>query len=668
MTPELQVLQEEKGGCGPEEHHEYISQEEAMQKALQLDPRAALVKTVLCTVPQNAWDPRDEGEFPRLTQIAIISLINWMKRFGYTGEFYDIDGILPTDEQMSQYFKEKQPSVVGISAVVSTSYTEVKKITKIIRDNSPKTRIVLGGYMGASANVILRETNVDIVVLGDGEICFKNFLDYIKEHGSEKKYEELAKIKGLAYLDATGELILTGYGEQLPASDRTIYDFDVLEQGLKDKDLVPKFYFRDARNCTWFYHDARTFEPHRKPLMTRLWTAKGCIARCTFCQRFSAGHTTFDLKMLDDHLKELKEKYGVQFIHIEDETYGSNKAHAIEIAKLLKKHDMLWCATGVRCTSFTRDDIKLLRELGCTGLKFGVESGAQKILNVMEKRFTNKNVYNALAYAHENGLYSPQGFCIAMPGETSETIMETGRFLGQVAKLHGVHPEVLNAGAFYALPLPGTPLYEYGQLVGVIGTTPEEEEAYLTYISDRSPDKNNFINLTGFPMKDVRFWDFLITYEAMRAYYSNSTEFSNTATIDTNSPYIHNTYVPYHSQQKKIKPTTFFERITSGRWKRLPHYLANPITYLNKILINTPFVIKIPHSIFYPLMKNLLHLEFMIQVATGYIKVFEPGRMKKVQPLAEGESLRTICQKMRAKLLPPTTLTEKNRQILLLGR
>ena len=45
MAPELKVLQENAGGCST--GHDYISQDEATRKALQIDPNAALVKTIL---------------------------------------------------------------------------------------------------------------------------------------------------------------------------------------------------------------------------------------------------------------------------------------------------------------------------------------------------------------------------------------------------------------------------------------------------------------------------------------------------------------------------------------------------------------------------------------------------------------------------------------------
>ena len=70
----------------------------------------------------------------------------------------------------------------------------------------------------------------------------------------------------------------------------------------------------------------------------------------------------------------------------------------------------------------------------------------------------------------------------------------------------------------YALPLVGTPLYEYGKELGLIGQTVEDEEEFLETVSDVSYHKRYFINFNGAPMSEVVFWDMLVFLEATRTY------------------------------------------------------------------------------------------------------------------------------------------------------
>ena len=108
------------------------------------------------------------------------------------------------------------------------------------------------------------------------------------------------------------------------------------------------------------------------------------------------------------------------------------------------------------------------------------------MLDIMDKVFTTDHVTTALKNCQKLSMYSPLALMLGMPGETDETARQTGAFIGKIAASFGTCPEVMGYDLFYAMPFPGTPLYEYGQQVGVIGKTIEEEEQYLKVVSNAS--------------------------------------------------------------------------------------------------------------------------------------------------------------------------------------
>ena len=67
-----------------------------------------------------------------------------------------------------------------------------------------------------------------------------------------------------------------------------------------------------------------------------------------------------------------------------------------QVVELFHKHDFLWQAAGIRCTSVTREDIKFFKDHGCTTIKFGIESGSQAMLDIMEKKFTVEDIKKAV--------------------------------------------------------------------------------------------------------------------------------------------------------------------------------------------------------------------------------------------------------------------------------
>src|SRR6185503_14346568 len=118
-------------------------------------------------------------------------------------------------------------------------------------------------------------------------------------------------------------------------------------------------------------------------------------------------------------------RFNVGFIHIIDENFSSDKEYAYELGRSMKKYDMLWMASGIRVSSVGRDDIKFYKEHNCVGLKYGIETGSQKIMDLMEKKFTVERVFETLKHMADLEMYSPLAVMVGMPGETNETAAET---------------------------------------------------------------------------------------------------------------------------------------------------------------------------------------------------------------------------------------------------
>jgi radical SAM superfamily enzyme YgiQ (UPF0313 family) len=120
--------------------------------------------------------------------------------------------------------------------------------------------------------------------------------------------------------------------------------------------------------------------------------------RCTFCQRSTKGYQVKDIHSLEEHLAELRENYDVGFVQIVDENFGSDKKHAYEVAQAMHRQGMLWICGGVRCVSVREEDAEFYKVHGWCALKFGIESGSQTILDLMEKNFTVGNVHEAVKH------------------------------------------------------------------------------------------------------------------------------------------------------------------------------------------------------------------------------------------------------------------------------
>jgi radical SAM superfamily enzyme YgiQ (UPF0313 family) len=440
------------------------------------------MKAVLCSVPTGNETTFTGHSAPHM---GLITLATYMERNGYGPDSYDlfdINMVWPTDEEIRAYFQEAKPIIAGLSAVLSTTYFHVKRISRIIRETCPDCLIVMGGPLSASAAVVLRKTDVDICVSGDGEIAWLKLVRYAEEFGRKIVPERLSRIRGTIYVNED-EVAFNGFGDQVIEADLPLPNYDMVKRGIRWKPERISNFLQNGRDIILYNLHSRTQDPGQKPKCSKLFTSKGCVARCTFCQRNTRGYRLVSLEKLDAHLKDLRDNYDVGFININDENFASNRKYAYEVARLMKKHGMIWAAAGVRASSVTFEDMQFYKEHDCASMFFAIESGSPAILDVMEKKFPREKTFEAVEYCAKLDILTNQHVLLGMPGESEETVRESGDFLGRMSHMMGIHPYEMWPNALFALPVPGTPLYEYAQQIGAVGSSIDEEDQYLLQLN-----------------------------------------------------------------------------------------------------------------------------------------------------------------------------------------
>ena len=98
-------------------------------------------------------------------------------------------------------------------------------------------------------------------------------------------------------------------------------------------------YFKPFYNAEMLVMDDRAFEKGRRPMTASILLTKGCVAKCTFCQRGSKGYTVYDLDKLETHLKDLRDNYNVGFLTVDDENFGEPTGNQINGAVFSQQPD-----------------------------------------------------------------------------------------------------------------------------------------------------------------------------------------------------------------------------------------------------------------------------------------------------------------------------------------
>ncbi|MEK7790802.1 MAG: radical SAM protein, partial [Deltaproteobacteria bacterium] len=406
------------------------------------------IKIVICNVPLRSEDARTT--YPPLGAMFVTQAL---KSGGYNPLFYDINYFRPAFSEIRDYFLRHRPDVIGISATVSTTYAYVKKLSLLIKEILPHSMIVVGGAITASSDIILKFTKVDICVTGEGEQVMAHLLDYFSKQGLVKIDEELKKVLGICFLNQTADMVFTGYEIQIPAHEIPDPDYEILKEfsELDGYIIDPKYYPQ-------FKYDRRVNEVKRQgKKMATVVTSRGCIARCTFCHRWQKGLRILPVDRVIDHIKFLMERHDVGFISFGDEDFGASQKWVDEFVEKISTLDILYRIGAIRVDHVDLPVLKKYQESGCVAIHYGMESGSDRILSVMEKRATVQMNRDAAIKTFQAGLQTVPAAVVGMPGETYGTIEETARFLQDITEFYPYDP-LISPNLLVALP--GTPVYE----------------------------------------------------------------------------------------------------------------------------------------------------------------------------------------------------------------
>ena len=174
-----------------------------------------------------------------------------------------------------------------------------------------------------------------------------------------------------------------------------------------------------------------------------------------------------------EHISHLRNHYGIDFIHFEDD----NLTHELDrydeiIDMLLELNPVIHWDTpnGVRADSWTRERLQRTKSSGCQHLCIAIESSVQRVIDeVVKKKLDLSTVEPVMRISQEIDLPLSAFFVLGLPGETAEEIKSNVEYAISKYETYNVYPTFSIAKA-----LPGTELYETVVEHNLLyGTTPD---------------------------------------------------------------------------------------------------------------------------------------------------------------------------------------------------
>jgi len=340
----------------------------------------------------------------------------------------DMDGQKLTAKTFAENLRNSPCDIVGFTVATPTFHQAVA-LAKIIREISPTTWVVFGGYHPTlMPEEVLSEECVDIAVIGEGEESFRQIVE-AKEQG-----RTFQGIPGTMVRDTDGILHRT---PQFP------FDRDRLNR-------LP-FPARHLFATDYSYPDA--LYPRVAPIIT----SRGCPGRCSFCNAHNmyAKLSFRSAENIVDEIEDLICRQGFQEIHIWDDNFTTSQSRVLAIRDELQHRQLkvpIALPGGIRADSVTRATMSALRDMGVYSLAIGVESGVQEILDRANKGVTLDQIRQAFTWAREFRIETWAFFLFGLLGETPETLRRSIDFA------ISLNPDVAK---FHILkPYPGSRIYE----------------------------------------------------------------------------------------------------------------------------------------------------------------------------------------------------------------
>jgi len=265
---------------------------------------------------------------------------------------------------------------------------------------------------------------------------------YVTIGGSHytKLMEEIRNSKELfssvdSFIVYEGEHALLALAQQLEG-DRDLSQVPNLVYNRGEETCVNEpFFIEDVNSLPTPDFDGLPFELYLSPeKVLPLSLSKGCYWRkCAFCEIYYSnivkgypGHyrpRKADLVIED--IRQLSGKYDTNFFLFTDETLAPKAMRSLSQSLIANDLRIQWLCYARFEEALTPQLCQLIAQAGCRKLLLGLESGCQRVLDLMEKGIGKKAVEGVLRNLYEAGV-SIYLFCIiGFPSETKEEALET---------------------------------------------------------------------------------------------------------------------------------------------------------------------------------------------------------------------------------------------------
>lgn len=332
-----------------------------------------------------------------------------------------------TTAQLSDTISGYQPGLI-VTIQGFECFEEDMAEIEHIKTLFPKIRLVLfGHYATVFYREILEKTKVDLVILGEPDLIFRDLMDALSGG------QDLSFVPGIAYRSGDGITANPGESRIRNPQDLPMPAYELLQ--------ADKYY-----------------EPFMPRPLGLIQSARGCPYGCNYCVRSFGKKLTYRTPdQIVEEIIYLQQTLGIKSLRFIDDTFTAHPKRVVEICeKMMEKGIRLPWTCLSRLDTLKPDVIPLMKAAGCKRIYFGVESGSPKVLAFLNKPLDLTDGVRIVQACRQHGIETLGWFIVGAPPEDDAAFEESVQF-ALAANFDYISVSELTI-------YPGTELYEKMQL------------------------------------------------------------------------------------------------------------------------------------------------------------------------------------------------------------
>jgi radical SAM superfamily enzyme YgiQ (UPF0313 family) len=377
-----------------------------------------------------ADDPREQEIMRPFPPLGLQYLVAFLRREGFPAvDLWDAT-FAPSLGGFHERAREEQARVVGL---YGHTLTRPVTLPMAQRSRAEGRRVIAGGPDPVQYVDEYLDGGVEVIVVGEGERTLLELMRHLRDRNWSWDWSALRSVQGIIFRDEAGEVVRTPERELIQPLDQLPWPA------------------RDHRDLDRYLRAWRARHGETALSMT---TSRGCPFSCTWCSKQVYGDS-FRRRSVEDVVEEmlfLRKEYAPDQLWFVDDMFTINKrwVHAFCDEVVRRGAQIPFYLVG-RPETLDPELLRHLREAGCFRIYCSAESGAQHVLDAMNKHTTVEEILAAGVMLRQAGIEMGVFVMLGYPGEELEDVKATLRMINTldpaVALLSVAHP--MKGTAFY---------------------------------------------------------------------------------------------------------------------------------------------------------------------------------------------------------------------------